>query len=603
MSAGRSGKDMEIGRKNMLKNEESCDDGNVDLSKRYKASDVESGKDASVLESRTREKRKIRGFDKELSEGDKRLKRAKDSGSRRWVYDSVMWERLDATANSHSDTEVFKMGSSSVNEVSTSGRRNESDNEGEVGLEQFQGFPGQLISYPPCSDTFREFCKAKATVRGKWVNCAEFTGIDESISLDYFDGDVWSDLLEGFLCYLFQLEYGLSLPLTNLAKGIMNAIGACLVQLNGNMWEVITMCDHLNEKWEMEGKVRRITPEDVLQFYGVKNYKASGGSYFCASVTRHRFFNLNLAGQTWNENIIWVKVDSKNVVIASVKSKVERKESLLDKVAEEEIELKLVLEGLGLSRKKRVNSSLTQPNPVRPSKIALKYLKKQMLKALSASGTIGSVDDLKEVEERARLAVLHRVKDTNKMVEVDTFKVDTYSEEKDEEEEEVVRIVDGLDGVSRQTVLDNQGDDIELLEGGNEKVELDSSRSREDDVLMCNWEYAEQLDKMMEGNENREDHYVKAHFKPVEETQAVSDLTLQVEEKDALINKGLKELAEVTERAEKLQRRVDALAVKGKQADTAQYRVQAIEQSEHGDSPVKPFPKIYNTDYCPPSIW
>ncbi|KAF6133895.1 hypothetical protein GIB67_040659 [Kingdonia uniflora] len=51
------------------------------------------------------ERQKIRGFDKELFKGDKRLKGLKDSGSLRWLYSSIARERLDATADSHSDTE------------------------------------------------------------------------------------------------------------------------------------------------------------------------------------------------------------------------------------------------------------------------------------------------------------------------------------------------------------------------------------------------------------------------------------------------------------------------------------------------------------------
>ncbi|KAF6140490.1 hypothetical protein GIB67_010320 [Kingdonia uniflora] len=375
-----------------------------------------------------------------------------------------------------------------------------------------------------------------------------------------------------------------------------------------------------------------------------------------------------LKGRTWNDNIIWVKgnclqrddeepLDLRfRTVKQSVKSKVERKESLLDEVAEKETKLEHVLEGFGLSRKKRVDSRSNKPNPVKLSKIALKYPKKRMLKALPASGTIGSgkvakdkrrrvepsgesgekvvegrsamVNDLKEVKERARLVVLQGEEDTSKMVvhlakgiwlgikedkselkkanvelekelaqsrtdglkkvrqlkashalvigqlqvetkanldkmveecdrlghnlmlkgyseeEVDTIKADTNVEEEDEKEAETVGIVDGLDGVSRQTVLDNQEDDVELPEGGSEKVELDSSRSREGDVLMCNWEFVEQFDRIKEANKNREDQYVKAHFRLVELTHAVSDLTLQVEEKDVKIKKGLKELAE-----------------------------------------------------------
>ncbi|KAF6151401.1 hypothetical protein GIB67_005125 [Kingdonia uniflora] len=41
------------------------------------------------------------------------------------------------------------MGRSSVNEALTFGKTNESDSEGEGGLEQFLGFPGQLVSYSP----------------------------------------------------------------------------------------------------------------------------------------------------------------------------------------------------------------------------------------------------------------------------------------------------------------------------------------------------------------------------------------------------------------------------------------------------------------------
>ncbi|KAF6148308.1 hypothetical protein GIB67_025527 [Kingdonia uniflora] len=376
------------------------------------------------------------------------------------------------------------------------------------------------------------------------------------------------------------------------------------------MWEIITVCDHLNEKWEKEGKVRMITPEDVLKFYGVKNYKASGGSYICVTATQRRFFDLNLAGQTWNDNIIWVKGNCLQrddeepleirfrTVKQSVKSKVERKESLLNEVAEEETELELVLEGLCLSRKKGGEVAKDKRRRGEPSGESGGKV---------VEGRSAVVDDLKEVEERARLAVLHGEEDTRKMAakgfscrgdwsatdgdkanlhemveehdilgchlmlkgyseeEVDAIKADTYVEEEDEEEAEAVGIVDGLDNISRQAVLGNQGDDVELSEGGSEKaikemslrikglesglaweretfksllsaqpelqVELDSSRSLEDDVLKCD----------------------PGRF----------DLILLVEEKDAEINKGLKELTEVTERGEKLQRQVDALAVKG----------------------------------------
>ncbi|KAF6168187.1 hypothetical protein GIB67_011572, partial [Kingdonia uniflora] len=165
------------------------------------------------------------------------------------------------------------------------------------------------------------------------------------------------------------------------------------------------------------------------------------------------------------------------------------------------------------------------------------------------------------VEERDML-VCHLMLKGYSEEEVDAIKADTYVEEGDDEEVEVAGVMDGLDSVSHQMVLDNQGDDIKLPEGDNEKVELDSAHSREDDVLECNREFAKELDRIREANENKEDQHVKVHFKLVEETQAVSDLNHKVKEKDAKIGKGLKELAEMTEHAAKHQSWIDVLMVK-----------------------------------------
>ncbi|KAF6168231.1 hypothetical protein GIB67_011616 [Kingdonia uniflora] len=69
---------------------------------------------------------------------------------------------------------AFKMGMSSVNEVSTSGKKNESDSEGEGGLEQFLGFPSRLGNYLQRDDEelldlrFRSVKKSmKSTVESK----------------------------------------------------------------------------------------------------------------------------------------------------------------------------------------------------------------------------------------------------------------------------------------------------------------------------------------------------------------------------------------------------------------------------------------------------
>ncbi|KAF6157085.1 hypothetical protein GIB67_041546 [Kingdonia uniflora] len=138
-----------------------------------------------------------------------------------------------------------------------------------------------------------EFCKAKALVVGRWGNFIKYTGkqfiscmvgfgeehfffladlekekldrgLDKLISLEYYYGNVQGDLEEVFMCYLFQLEYGLSLSLNNLAKGIMNIIGACPIQLNENMWEVINIYEFWDKLWKENEVEMRISPEDIL---------------------------------------------------------------------------------------------------------------------------------------------------------------------------------------------------------------------------------------------------------------------------------------------------------------------------------------------------
>ncbi|KAF6167746.1 hypothetical protein GIB67_017241 [Kingdonia uniflora] len=263
-----------------------------------------------------------------------------------------------------------------------------------------------------------------------------------------------------------------------------------------------------------------------------------------------------------------------------VKSTVERKESLLDKVMEEETELELVLEGLGLSRKKGLivarlvngiwlgieeeKSELKKVNVELENELArsradaLKDVKQLKASHAVAIGllqveTNANLDEI--VEERDRLG-RHLMLKGYYEEEVDAIREDTYVEEEDEEKAEAVGVMDGLNGVSRKTVLENQGDDVDLPEGGSEKVVREMSLRIND----------------LEFGLAREIETSKALLSAQAE--------LQIEEKDSEIKKGLKELSVATERTLRLQCQVDALAMKGKQADMAQYRIQALKQSE-----------------------
>ncbi|KAF6134833.1 hypothetical protein GIB67_002234 [Kingdonia uniflora] len=283
------------------------------------------------------------------------------------------------------------------------------------------------------------------------------------------------------------LEYGFSLPLSNLDKGIMNLIGTCLVQMNGNIWE----------------------------FYGVTYYGASRGAYLCAKATRSRFFNLNSVGQPWNDNVILVKGDYLQrdaeepieLLFRTVKqrprSQVTRKELLLDKVTQEETKLEAILEDLGISRKKRVNNQ--------DEKFQKFYSARLMTGADGSKnkGTDGERGYSKDEEEAIRTG--------------------TYVEE-EEVKDDAAGVIDGLDGMSPRTVRDNQEDDDEHPEVETEKDAV--------------------------------------------------DMTRQINEKDAEIEKGQKDLEELKENVTKLRSQNDALVVKSKEADMARYRIHALETSD-----------------------
>ncbi|KAF6137018.1 hypothetical protein GIB67_030782, partial [Kingdonia uniflora] len=261
------------------------------------------------------------------------------------------------------------------------------------------------------------------------------------------------------------------------------------------------------------------------------------------------------------------------VEFAGVKSTVERKESLLDEAAEEETELELVL---------------AQPIPVKPSKVALKYPKKWMLKALPVSGTTGSgevvkdkrrrvepsveagekdtegrsatVDDLKEVEERARPAVLQGEEDTNKMVARLVKGIWLGIEEEKSKLKKVNAELEKELARSRTAALK----EVRQLKASH-TVEI--GKLQEETKANLN-EMVEERDKlvhhlMLKGYSEEEVDTIKANTYVEEEDK---DKTEAVKKNDAEINKGLKELADVTERAVKLQRQVDALAMKASEA-------------------------------------
>ncbi|KAF6162048.1 hypothetical protein GIB67_002637 [Kingdonia uniflora] len=261
-------------------------------------------------------------------------------------------------------------------------------------LVEWPRLKGSRVEYPTSFSRFRDFCKAKSSIDGIWGHTFRYRGnffrtssvsqggdylyllpdlakekkcrrLRDKVLLEYVQGVVKDSQTDGFCCYLAQFDYGLTLPLNNLAKSVMTMIGACPTQLNYNFWEVILGCETLNERWVSSGSERRITAEDFLEYYAVKYATAADCAYLSSSSSRPCFFDLSSAGRVWNDNLLWVSgeclqrsdeepLELKNRTITKgINCKVLRKESFIDVVTREGTELEAVLKELEISRYKR----------------------------------------------------------------------------------------------------------------------------------------------------------------------------------------------------------------------------------------------------------
>ncbi|KAF6155788.1 hypothetical protein GIB67_007435 [Kingdonia uniflora] len=173
-----------------------------------------------------------------------------------------------------------------------------------------------------------------------------------------------------------QFDYGLTLPLSNLAKSVMNMIGACPAQLNCNFWEVILVCETLNERWVASGSERRITAKDFLEYYDVKYVTVTDGAYLSSSSSRPCLFGMS-AGRVFEEGIFYRHR------------------------CREGTELKTVLKELEISRFKRVAS--------KDDKVKRSQAKRRM-----AGKTLGSMEEklsTPELNTALKLARLNKMPD------------------------------------------------------------------------------------------------------------------------------------------------------------------------------------------------
>ncbi|KAF6167364.1 hypothetical protein GIB67_020670 [Kingdonia uniflora] len=238
-------------------------------------------------------------------------------------------------------------------------------------LAEWPRLKGARVEYPVGCSRFRDSIKQGGDYLHFLPDLAKekkYRHLGDEVSLEYVQGMVKESRTDGFCCYLAQFDYGLTLHLNNLAKSVMNMIGACPAQLNYNFWEVILVCESLNERWAASGSESRITAKDFLEYYVVNYVTATAGAYLSSSSSRQCFFNLSSAERVWNDNLLWASgeylqrsdeepLELNNITITKgISCKVSRKESFIDFVSKEGTELEVVLKKLEINRFKRVAS-------------------------------------------------------------------------------------------------------------------------------------------------------------------------------------------------------------------------------------------------------
>ncbi|KAF6163957.1 hypothetical protein GIB67_041205 [Kingdonia uniflora] len=317
---------------------------------------------------------------------------------------------------------------SPVDEVLTSGWMNESNSGGEGGLEEFLGFPSQLVSYPPGSDTFKEFCKAKGAIGGKW---GVKSTVERKISL---------------LDEVVEEETELKLVLGELG---------------------------LSRKKRVESKSKRVVKaQSTRSMTGVdKGKRQTSGKEFRAKTPR--------SGSSAQPNLTTKKLDQKFLKTQLKKVLPASGTTVCGEVAPGK---RRMVKLLGNSGEKIVKGRSASMDASKRSKKGLgcsscqgdlAEYRRTGIRAEEGKERAGEKPGSSQnrFPERSQAAKgRHLMLKGYSQEEVDAIKADTYTEE-EEEEVEVLGFVDCLDGVSPQMVLENQRDDVEFPEGGSEMVE------------------------------------------------------------------------------------------------------------------------------------
>ncbi|KAF6135434.1 hypothetical protein GIB67_027308 [Kingdonia uniflora] len=418
------------------------------------------------------------------------------AGTSSCIVDPLLWISMVLTSDCAKADEVDLVGRLSP----VIGVGDEEDIVAE--LVKWPRLKGSRVEYPMSCSQFREFCKAKISVDGIWGHA---------------------------FIYREQFDYGLTLPLNNLARSVMNMIGACPTQLNCNFWEVILVCETLNERWATSGSESRITAKDFVEYYAMK-YRSDEEP-------------LELNNRTITKGIIY---------------KVSRKESFIDSIAKEGTELEVALKRLGINRFKRVAS--------KDDKVRRSQEKRRM-----AGKTLGSMEENILLMLLGGFSLVSRI-ELEKEREAAALRLKEVRAESVAEAERLVSAFttsrNNLAGKLYQLRY-TMAEIFAFSEGNYEKKEIvDEEKVEEmEDVLNVAEKTVADNQETIDQYDDRLDDNVKLYLKLEEAKSQVEDKTATLLSRDLALNQLINELVELKERAASDSRH---------DAELAEYRIRAL---------------------------
>ncbi|KAF6174967.1 hypothetical protein GIB67_026455 [Kingdonia uniflora] len=148
----------------------------------------------------------------------------------------------------------------------------------------------------------------------------------------------------------------------------MNALKSCPGQLNGSIFEMMRVCEALNERSRDGGIARQFVADDVLKYYKFKYVKDRKSGYLFSDSARPNFFDFESSRRPWCDHLVMVKGNcmqmpgepALELIYKNFSEKPNQKSyadtsSLFDVVSREGNELNKVLGELGIRREKKLN--------------------------------------------------------------------------------------------------------------------------------------------------------------------------------------------------------------------------------------------------------